>query len=256
MNQYEAIFVRKTVKAFQNEGIDQTRLEEIRSKSREFLPLFEGIETDITILDNRKGQFRRIGLFGVRAPYYILFYSEEASRCQMNIGYLMQQMALWLCAKGYGTCFIGDMRVRRELQKKGGMTLTGILAFGRSHGNATRRRTEAKRLSLDELCVFRETPREGIRSLLEAARMAPSYLNAQPWRFVVMESRIHIFTRKHQVEQMNRHRWEEVNFGILLANMMVTAEELWLDVDLIRLENLTQKSFPSSQYVLSAVLKS
>lgn len=256
MNQYEAIFVRKSVRAYQNEGIDPMHLEEIRSRSREFQPLFEGIETDITIIDNRKGQFRRVPLLGVRAPYYMLFYSEETARCQMNIGYLMQQMALWLCSRGYGTCFIGDMHVRRELQKKGDMVLTGILAFGRSHGNPTRRRAEAKRLSLDELCVFRETPREGIRSLLEAARMAPSSFNAQPWRFVVMESRVHIFTRKHQADQMNRHRWEEVNFGILLANIMVAAEELWLDVDLIRLENLTQKSFPSSQYVLSAVLKS
>ena len=55
---------------------------------------------------------------------------------------------------------------------------------------------------------------------------------------------------------MTRHKWEEVDFGILFANIMIAAEELWLDVDLIRLENLTQKSFPSSQYVISAVLRS
>lgn len=256
MNQYEAIFVRKTVRNYVNEAVSPEILEEIRTRCREFLPLFEGTDTDISIIDNRKGQLRRLGLFGVRAPYCILFYSEVTARYQMNIGFLMQQMALYLCSQGYGTCFVGDTHVRRELREKGDLVLTGMLAFGRSKGSCTRKRTEAKRLPMDELCVYRETPKSGIRSLLEAGRMAPSSQNAQPWRFVVMDSRIHIFTKKHQFSQMSRYRWEEVDFGILLANMMVTAEELWLDVDLIRLENLTQKSFPSSQYVLSAVLKS
>lgn len=256
MNQYEAIFVRKTVRNYVNEAISPEILDEIRTRYREFPSLFEGTETDISIIDNRKGQLRRFGLLGVRAPYCILFYSEVTSRYQMNIGFLMQQMGLYLCSRGYGTCFAGDIRVRKELREKGDLVLTGMLFFGRSPGGSIRKRTEARRLPMDELCVYRETPRSGIRSLLEAGRMAPSFQNAQPWRFVVMESRIHIFSKKHQVGQMDRHRWEEIDFGSLLANMMVTAEELWLDVDLIRLENLTQKSFPSSQYVLSAVLKS
>ena len=256
MNQYEAIFVRKSVRSYLNDPVRPEFLEEIRAKSREFMPLFEEIVTDITIVDNRKGQFRRFPFPGLRAPYYILFYSEKAPRYQMNIGYLMQQMSLWLCSQGYGTCFLGDIRVKKDLQTKGDMVLTGMMAFGRPHGSSTRKRSEAKRLPLDELCVFRETPRDGMRSILEAARMAPSSMNSQPWRFVVMEGRTHIFTRKHKADQMIRHKWEEVDFGILFANIMTAAEELWLDVDLIRLENLTQKSFPSSQYVISAVLRS
>ena len=41
----------------------------------------------------------------------------------------------------------------------------------------------------------------------------------------------------------------------MYANMMVAAEELWLDVDLIRLEEISQKNFPNSQYMLSAILR-
>ena len=37
--------------------------------------------------------------------------------------------------------------------------------------------------------------------------------------------------------------------------MMVAAEELWLDVDLIRLGDISQKNFSNNQYVLSAILK-
>ena len=92
-----------------------------------------------------------------------------------------------------------------------------------------------------------------MKQLLEAARLAPSSMNSQPWRFVVYDSRIHIFSKKRSMERLKR--WDEVNFGIMFANMMVVAEELWLDVDLIRLEEITQKNFPNNQYVLSAILR-
>ena len=88
--------------------------------------------------------------------------------------------------------------------------------------------------------------------MLEAARLSPSSMNSQPWRFVVYDNRIHIFSKKHSVEKLRK--WDEVNFGIMFANMMVAAEELWLDVDLIRLGDISQKNFSNNQYVLSAIL--
>ena len=42
----------------------------------------------------------------------------------------------------------------------------------------------------------------------------------------------------------------------MLANILVAAEELWVDVDMIRLENISQKNFPNNRYVLSAVMRS
>ena len=99
----------------------------------------------------------------------------------------------------------------------------------------------------------RQIEKEQLNQILEAARLAPSTLNSQPWRFVVYDNRIHIFSKKYSVEKLKK--WDEVNFGIMFANMMVVAEELWLDVDLIRLGDISQKNFPNNQYVLSAILK-
>ena len=50
-------------------------------------------------------------------------------------------------------------------------------------------------------------------------------------------------------------KYTEFNFGVLFANVMVAAEELWVDVDLIRLGNITHMSLPNNQYVLSILLK-
>ena len=50
-------------------------------------------------------------------------------------------------------------------------------------------------------------------------------------------------------------RKQELNFGIMLANVMVAAEQIWVDIDFIRLENITHMSMPDNQYVLSVLPK-
>lgn len=139
MNLYEAIFVRKSVRNYINEALSPQILDKIRDHFRELTGLFGGIETSISVLDNRKGQQKFLSIFSVRAPYYMAFYSEEAPRYLMNAGYLMEQMVLYLCSIGLGSCYIGSRRVRRELQVKDGKKLIGIIAFGKSKGAHTRK---------------------------------------------------------------------------------------------------------------------
>ena len=254
MNLYEAIFVRKSVRSYTGEALSPQLLDKVKAHYRELTGLFGGIETEISVLDNRRGQQRILSLFSVKAPYYLVFYSEEAPRYLMNMGYLMEQMVLYMCSLGIGTCFIGSNKIKKELQEKDGRKMVGIVAFGKSKGSHVRKQAEAKRLSIDQLCIFKEVPRQWMRQLLESARLAPSAMNDQPWRFVVYDNRIHIFSKKHKAEQLRK--WDEVNFGIMFANLMTAAEEMWLEVDLIRLEDISQKNFPNSQYVLSAILKS
>ena len=251
MNLYETIFVRKSVRNFSMESLNAQTLNKIQTHYDELTGLFGNLKTDIAILDNRKGQHKALRIFGVKAPYYLAFYSEEAPRHLMNMGYMMEQMVLYLCSIGIGTCYIGTNKVKKSELSLNGLGLIGVVAFGKSKGSHVRKQSEAKRLSLDELCVFKEVPRQWMKQMLEAARLAPSSMNRQPWRFVVYDSRIHIFSKKDSVERLKK--WDEVNFGIMFANMMVVAEELWLDVDLIKLEDISQKNFSNSQYNLAKV---
>lgn len=253
MNLYEAIFIRKSIRNYNMEGLNVQTLDKIRAHYTELTSLFGNIDTDISILDNRKGQQKLLSFLSVKAPYYLAFYSEEAPRSLMNMGYMMEQMVLYMCSIGIGTCYIGSDKVKKTQLVKDGKNLVGIVAFGKSKGSHVRKQSEAKRLSLEELCIFKEIPRQWMNQILEAARLSPSSMNRQPWRFVVYDNRIHIFSKRHSVEQLKK--WDEVNFGIMFANMMVVAEELWLDVDLIKLEDISQKNFPNNQYVLSAILK-
>ena len=174
MNLYEAIFVRKSVHKYVFEPLQENLLNEIRSHYTELPNLLGDFETNITIVDNTRKSFHIRQLHAVKAPYYILYYSKETTRCQMNMGYLMEQMNLFLCCKGLGACFVGSTAVPGEMQQKGSMKLIGILAFGKSKETFVRSKGEAKRLSMDELCVFKEIPRSWMKQLLEAARYAPS----------------------------------------------------------------------------------
>ena len=257
MNLYEAIFTRKPVKRFRPETISEDDLAVIESHFHELPGLFGNFHTEMHILNSDSKVLRSAGLTGVRAPYYLVFYSEEAPRYQMNAGFLMQHMALYLCTLGYGCCSLDTASLRKEHRSAGtDKKAVGVLGFGESRDTYLHKRGEARRLPIDELCVFKEVPRQWVRQLLEAARQAPSAGNAQPWRFVVYDNRIHIFTKKHQVERFARYTLEEQNFGGMLANILIAAEEFWMDVDLIRLDNISQKNFPNNQYVLSAIVRS
>lgn len=253
MNLYEAVYARKSVRCFAKEAVSGKTIESIRKFYQEMEGLFGGIETELVILENRKEKRSFMGFASVKAPYYLALYTSNQEKCMMNAGYVMQQLALYLCSRGLGSCFVGMNVLRPRLRKRGDKILACLLAFGKSKGSYTRKPVDARRQDLKELCIFKEKPRLWMTQLLEAARLAPSSMNSQPWRFVVYDNRIHIFSKKYSVEKLKK--WDEVNFGIMFANMMVVAEELWLDVDLIRLGDISQKNFPNNQYVLSAILK-
>ncbi len=250
---YDAIFARKTVERFRNDKIKAEDLEKIRNNYNNIQGLFDSIRTEMILLDNTEGKHVRGGLLGRAAPYYLVFYTEKAPRNLMNIGSLMQQMALYICTRGYGSGYVTKLRIPEKLKKRGNLEYAGMLEFGYAKGDYIRNKAEVDRLPMNELCIISEQPRQWVRQLLEAARYAPSYLNDQPWRFLVNSDRIHILSKKHKSEQMIK--WTEKNLGILFANIMVAAEVLWVDVDFIRLDDFSQKKIPHAEYILSAILK-
>lgn len=251
MTIYEAIFVRKSIRKYIMEEISDEVLASIYSAYSEIQDLFMGIDTELVIID-RLHEKKSVAGLAVKAPYYLALYSEEKDKCVMNAGYIMEQLSLFLCSKGLGSCFMGSPFVNKGYRSKGDKKLICIMAFGIPKGSASRNTADFKRLEFDQLCVYREQPGPWIMQILESARLAPSAMNTQPWRFVIHNNKIHVFSKK--AGMVSSTHMTELNFGILFSHMMVTAEEYWLDLDLIRLENISQKNFKNCEYVLSAVL--
>ena len=250
MNIYEAIFARKSVRNYRMEALAPQVLTDIYKFYESIRGLFSGIPTEISIIENVEG-LRHMGIFGRKAPYYLAIYSAEAEKSMMNAGFIMGQMGLYLCMRGLGSCFAGMGNPPRSYRNKNGKKLVILMAFGKAKGTCTRNPQEAKRLDLQALCVIKDTPGQWVQKLLEAARMAPSSYNSQPWRFLVYGSRIHVFAKKEKRGILGKYR--EFDFGIMFSYIVLAAEEFWVDVDLIRLGNLSQKVFVNSQYILSVI---
>lgn len=253
MTLYDAIYVRRSVRSFRMEPIGEEILKGIMDLVGETEPLFPQIKFRVDIVDclTKKGKVG--GIFTKTAPYYLVIYSEPKEKYDMNAGYIMQQVSLYLTTQGVGSCYQGMGKMKED--PSDGMRFVILMAFGLPKGAAVRHDYEAKRLSLDELCVYKERPRSWVKEILEVSRLAPSSFNSQPWRFVVYENRIHIFSKNPTGTSSKKGKFNEFNFGVMLANVMVAAEEIWVDLDLIKLNNITHKSIPNNQYVISILLK-
>jgi nitroreductase len=255
MNLYETIYARRSVRSYVMEPLEDKIFEQLYQFKNELVPLFPDIVTRIEVIDNIKNPGQIKGVFRVRAPYYLAVYSEEKEKYQLNAGFLMEQISLYLGSKGIGSCFLGATQKKKRNDSSDNGKFVIMMAIGKPKGDYARPDYEARRMDLSELCVYKENPKTWVKEVLEAARLSPSDLNSQPWRFVVYENRIHVFEKKPKLYVKAAAKWSEFDFGIMLAHVMVVAEERWIDIDIIKLGNITHKTVPNNQYVISIILK-
>ena len=256
MNLYEAIYTRASVREYLMEPLEKGILELISQFYKELIPLFSDIETHIEIVSTLEKKQQVSGLFTVKAPYYLILYSEEKEKHLLNGGYIMQHIALFLSTRGIGSCYQGGSKKKESMDFGENVKQVMVLAFGVPKDNYERPALQAKRINMNELCMYKEQPMSWLKSVLEAARLSPSSINQQPWRFVVYENRLHIFEKISKIKIPLLAKRNEFDFGIMIAHIMITAEELWVDIDLIKLENIVHKQLKQKKYVISVIPQS
>ncbi len=72
----------------------------------------------------------------------------------------------------------------------------------------------SKRASLKTCCSTREVEQDKVFKILEAARLAPSARNAQPWRFIVVRGR-------ENVKNVVTRAFKEVNQVVVEAPVLI-----------------------------------
>lgn len=247
MNLYEAILKRKSIRKYKKEALPDQVIRQILNFIRKASVLDESIRVETKILDHQKGEGELKGMWKVEAPYYLVLFSEDKEGCEKNAGYILEQVVLYLVTKSLGSCYLGGAKMR-DLDIPG-MKQMMILAFGKPEGNLYREAAMAKRLPLKELCVYKEEADESMKTILKAARLAPSSLNSQPWRFIVFHDRILVFMCKEFILRSPLTGLRLFNMGIMLCHMSLAAEELWLEAEVKEDESLKKKSYKNGQYV-------
>jgi hypothetical protein len=246
MTPYEAIYNRYSVRRFDDRPLPDGLLMNLDKHIEEVDRLHSNISCKVKVVTDREEKVT--GLFHVKAPYYLLiFVDKNKKQAKFEAGYVAEQLVLFLVARGIGTCYQGCARLPKS-SIPNGMELAIAVSFGYSAGRVYRESTQVRRYPLSKTCIFKETPNEEFRTLLKAARMAPSAMNRQPCRLVVYSNKIYLFCKnKKKFDFVN----SELDAGILFAHIAIAAEELWLDVVFSCEETISEKYSENLRYMIT-----
>ena len=170
---YEMIFKRKSFHIFRNvgnESIGEYELNNIQNAYSEFIPLNPGIKTAIRIIPEKETNCKRGG------EYCILLYSEKKDGYQQNIGYLGEQLDLYLVSRNIGTLWFGIGKTKEEPFED----MEFVIMFSvRKISDGSKYRKDmfkSKRKSVEEIWEGEQIP-----GVTDIVRFAPSACNSQPW---------------------------------------------------------------------------
>jgi nitroreductase len=215
---YQAILGRRSVRRYEKEPLGEPELAQVREILAGIRPLIAENRFDVSLKDVSPGEdlVAILGAYGrlVTPPHYLVPYITGERYLLADLGFRVEQVAVRLAALGIGTCYIGTLsreaEVRARFEMPEGARIGAFLAFGwpstarrgRLFNNVVRRAAGANNKLQVERIFFRETfdtpasPPTELAPLIEAARNAPSAVNAQPWRFLLRDGCLYQFVLK------------------------------------------------------------
>ena len=224
MNYYEQLFKRKSFHFFVGgKPTDEEDLNSIREFIGEVTPLFPDIKTEIVLVKENETTCHR------GADYCILFYSEPKGEYLRNIGYMGEQIDLYLNSRGIGALWygIGKPKATRD----NGLEYVIMIAFKRMPASSFRKDMyKSKRKPLEEIWSGDDL---GIANIV---RFAPSACNTQPWYVENKEKELSIYRYKKPgkrgIMPVNKVMfYNKIDIGIFLFVLEVCLKEKGISFD-------------------------
>lgn len=207
MNEY--IEKRKSVRKFKSELLDEQTIGKIQTKIDTVKPLFENIAYSVSIV------LQKFPTKKQAAPYFLIFRGEQSEQGLENIGFIGQQISLYLTELGIGSYF---RMGQPENIGQGTLPYIICMAFGKPDEPLFREKSKFKRKPLSEIS-------DGNDKRLEYARLAPSGLNAQDWYFSASNGQIHCYRKKPNfILKAIKNKLNPIDMGIALAHIYETSE--------------------------------
>jgi len=183
---YEMIFKRKSFHLFRNTGLDKIsnlELDDIQKKFKTFRPLIDNIKVDIKIVSAEETTCKR------DEEYCILLYSEKKDNYLQNMGYIGEQLDLYLASLNIGTLWFGFGKT--ENIKYNDLNFIIMIAIKKVSIDKFRKDMyKSKRKPLDEIWSGNKL------NFTNILRFAPSSCNTQPWKVENNKNELHIYRYK------------------------------------------------------------
>jgi hypothetical protein len=240
---YSAILTRRSVRKYIPQPLSREDWEWVDKVIENSKPLVSSNQFHISTMEtiSDESHLKLLGVYGrlINPPYYLIPSISGDRFLLTDLGFRMQQITVQLWLKRIGTCYIGCLSRESEIlgildlpdkarigaflvfgHPSGGIgfqTLASIthLLDGRNH-----RQPFHKIFYLDSWENPANPPGE-IIELMQAARMAPSAVNAQPWRFVLKDRDLFIFVVRNYFKYLlpSNENYCFYDGGICLANL-------------------------------------
>ena len=226
MNYIAMIQNRRSVRAFRSKEVSDATLAELRTHyERNCSRLIPELATELVILD-ADAQSALEGAAGyqqflIGAPHYLMLLSAPHIHAEENAGYMMEELVLKLTELDIDSCwltFTDSARIKTALGLTTPLEVAAIVAFGYGEKTQKKLRLNILNMSMVDVTVERQyfAPKKGIRELVSvdtwgnkegldemlgfyddmlwqafyAVSLAPSYLNRQPYGFLVRDHEI------------------------------------------------------------------
>ena len=211
-NLYKMIFKRKSFHLFRNIGnehITEAELKEIEKEFSKLKPLNKDIKVKIKIVKKEsilRGQ-----------EYCILFYSEKKDNYLQNIGYLGEQLDLYLVSKNIGTLWFGIGKPdEKELDELDFVIMIAISKVD-SENKFRKDMYKSKRKEISEIWNG-----ENYLDIANIVRFAPSACNTQPWKVETTNKEIKVYRYRKEGKRgiMPKDKviyYNQIDIGIFLC---------------------------------------
>lgn len=249
---------RKSVREFSDRYVSFEDIEKIKTYYNHHVRrLLPEVETELRMfgLDARAVLEGAAGYkqFLVGSPQYMVLLSAKGPNSGENAGYIMEDLILKLTDMGLDSCwltFTDSEYVKTALEIDSPLEVAAIAAFG--YGVKTTKRLRLNVLSMSKVDVAAQrqyfAPKKGVSDLVflnawgsrqgveefigfyddmlweafYAASLSPSYLNRQPYGFVLRDGRVYL------VQVPDEHTDEidgRLGLGIVLLHFSAVAEQ-------------------------------
>ena len=142
--------------------------------------------------------------------------------------------------KGLGTCYLGGVQPAQKGARRQTLPDDGRIRLRRASSTVKARWLSASR-SMNSV-FSKEEAGEQMKTILRAARLAPSAMNTQPWRFIVYSDRIYVFALKPAFRARASMRCAN-SASASCSPIMLAAEELWMELQTETEEHFAAKSY-------------
>lgn len=186
----------------------------------------------------------------IDAPHYLLIFSEEQKDAMKNVAYIGEQLILKATELGVSNCWItlNDRALTKErLHASCELPLAALIAlgygeekfktvnplkYGEAYINSNMEATSpfvSSRLAVEDIVFvdkwgekadYSYIENSGLQEVFYYARLAPSALNLQPWRYLIAKNKLILAVKKSDSEYN-----DEISAGIQMLYFKLVFEQ-------------------------------